>query len=63
LSAAQQSVNPLFVNLRHAAALALVGWYLIVPPVLTWESKQTQLANLLAEHWEIIETHALRRRA
>ncbi len=21
------------MNLRHAAALALVGWYLIVPPV------------------------------
>jgi hypothetical protein len=23
------------MNLRHAAALALVGWYLLVPPILT----------------------------
>jgi len=32
LSGARRSDNSLFVNLRHAAALALVGWYLIVAP-------------------------------
>jgi|ERR1039458_3173226 hypothetical protein len=41
----------------HAAALALVGWYLIMPPSLTWDSKQTQLANILAERWKVIEKH------
>src|SRR5580692_9513578 len=42
---------------RHSAALALIGWYLIVPPSLNWQSKQTQLANVLAERWQIIEKH------
>ena len=45
------------MNSRHAAALVLLGWHLIVPPSLTWKSKQTQLANVAADRWEIIETH------
>ena len=32
LSVARGSGNSLLMNLRHAAALALVGWYLMVPP-------------------------------
>ena len=27
------------MNLRHAAALALVGWYLMVPPHLHWHGQ------------------------
>ena len=42
---------------RHSATLAIIGWYLIVPPALTWQSKQTQLANILAERWKVIEKH------
>jgi hypothetical protein len=42
---------------RHSAALAIIGWYLIVPPSLAWQSKQTQLANILAERWKVIEKH------
>ncbi len=34
LSGARRSDNSLFVNLRHAAALALVGWYLMLPPLI-----------------------------
>jgi hypothetical protein len=45
------------VNTHHAAALALAGWYLIMPPSLRWDSKQTQLANILAERWKVIEKH------
>jgi hypothetical protein len=30
---ARLSANSMSMNLRHAAALALVGWYLIGPPV------------------------------
>ena len=41
----------------HAAALALAGWYLIMPPSLRWDLKQTQLANILAERWKVIEKH------
>ena len=32
LSVARRSANSLSMNLRHAAALALVGWYLMIPP-------------------------------
>jgi len=32
LSVARRSANSLSMNLRHAAALALIGWYLMVPP-------------------------------
>ena len=35
LSVARQSDNSLFMNPRHAAALALVGWYFIMPPTRT----------------------------
>jgi hypothetical protein len=26
------------MNLRHAAALALTGWYLLVPPLQSYEN-------------------------
>jgi|HubBroStandDraft_6_1064221.scaffolds.fasta_scaffold724595_2 hypothetical protein len=32
LSVVRRSANSLSMNLRHAAALAIVGWYLIVAP-------------------------------
>jgi hypothetical protein len=33
LSVALWSANSMSMNLRHAAALALVGWYLMIPPI------------------------------
>jgi hypothetical protein len=33
LSGACLSANSMSMNLQHAAALALVGWYLMVPPL------------------------------
>ena len=33
LSVVRQSDNSSSMNLRHAAALALVGWYLMMPPL------------------------------
>src|ERR1700683_1433005 len=42
---------------RHAALLSLLVWYLIMPPSLTWKSKQTQLVNIFAENWEIIQRY------
>jgi hypothetical protein len=34
LSVARLSANSVSMNLRHAAALALVGWYLMTPPII-----------------------------
>jgi hypothetical protein len=45
------------MTVRHSTALALVVWYLIMPPSLTWKSKQTQLANIFAQNWEIIQKY------
>ncbi len=39
LSVARLSANSTGMNLRHAAALALVGWYLMIPPVSTDSGK------------------------
>ena len=43
------------MNPRHAAALALVGWYLISPPV--FENKKTGDEKILREaplaHWDV----------
>jgi hypothetical protein len=33
LSVARLSANSMSMNLRHAAALAIVGWYLMIPPI------------------------------
>lgn len=33
------------MNVRHAAALALVGWYLMVPPASDWTRWQQTLAS------------------
>ncbi|HEY9158671.1 hypothetical protein [Candidatus Binatus sp.] len=40
------------MNFRHAAALALVGWYLMIPPSLadTWVCRQSVSAEL-ARGW------------
>jgi len=47
------------VNLRHAAALALVGWYLMVPPIESCNGafhggvcNETPLAK-----WQIVKTY------
>jgi len=32
--ATRGEIKPPRMNLRHAAALALVGWYLMIPPAL-----------------------------
>jgi hypothetical protein len=45
------------MTVRHSTALSLVVWYLIMPPSLTWKSKQTQLANIFAQNWEIIQKY------
>jgi hypothetical protein len=39
------------MNLRHAAALALAGWYLMVPPRLSHSPKGGQIAPL--SRWTI----------
>ena len=39
---------------RHAAALALVGWYLMFPPVNFREGKVLQLAPL--KYWELVRS-------
>lgn len=38
------------MNLRHAAALALVGWYLMVPP--TGRDNQTRNADAPLSQWK-----------
>jgi hypothetical protein len=39
------------MNLRHAAALALVGWYLMVPPVVCEKGKCTAELNAPFSQW------------
>ena len=36
------------MNLRHAAALALVGWYLMVPPPQSFENHKLGPPDLMA---------------
>jgi hypothetical protein len=44
------------MNLRHAAALALVGWYLLGPPLLRGrDGKLHVVENVPLPHWEIME--------
>jgi hypothetical protein len=33
------------MTLRHAAALALVGWYLMVPPASDWTRSRQTIAS------------------
>ena len=40
MSVAARSGNSLSMKPRHASALALVGWYLIVPPASDWKRFQ-----------------------
>jgi hypothetical protein len=46
------------MNFRHATALALVGWYLIVPP-MTYNTKAGLWVNFKAQptDWTIIEKY------
>jgi len=37
------------MNLRHAAALALVGWYLMIPPASDW--KRFQAAEVVTGYF------------
>ena len=39
------------MNLRHAAALALVGWYFMAPP---FDSARNVVANAPLAQWQII---------
>jgi len=41
------------MNLRHAATLALVGWYLMKPPLyIPWTDRVRQLLGYPSENWE-----------
>src|SRR5271155_5503786 len=51
LSVARRSANTMSMNLRHAAALALVGWYLMVPPVVCEKGKCTAELNAPFSQW------------
>ena len=44
------------MNLRHAAALALVGWYLMVPP-LDRQSPDEFNADAPLGHWQTIGSY------
>jgi hypothetical protein len=44
-------LNSLFVNPRHAAALALVGWYLMLPPVSHGDFNE----NVPLSGWRIVQ--------
>jgi len=43
------------MKLRHAAALALVGWYLMVPPLRSKGSSECYEANAPISQWQRIE--------
>jgi hypothetical protein len=51
------------MNLRHAAALALVGWYLVVPPALDLRNPSTQTSGLFVDpsapllKWDTLATY------
>ena len=49
LSGARLSANSKSMNLRHTVALALVDWYLMVPPI----SNGTPEIAAPLSHWEI----------
>jgi hypothetical protein len=52
LSVARLSDNSKSMNLRHAAALALVGWYLMFPP---WVAPNTFDAHAPLSEWHQYE--------
>jgi hypothetical protein len=44
------------MNLRHAAALALVGWYLLGPPLLRGQDGKLHVQkNAPLSYWEIMK--------
>ena len=43
------------MKLRHAAALALVGWYLMVPPQRVQDAHVTFSANTPLREWKVIQ--------
>jgi hypothetical protein len=43
------------MKFRHAAALALVGWYLIMPPLRSTGSSDCYDANVPISQWQRIE--------
>jgi hypothetical protein len=44
------------VKPRHAAALALVGWYLLGPPLLRGQDGKLHIQNNVPlSHWEIMQ--------
>jgi len=45
------------MNLRHAAALALVGWYLMVPPLDSANMTQVNAGALLSE-WHSMKSYS-----
>ena len=57
LSVARRSANSMSMNPRHAAALALVGWYLMTPNPIS-DPKLSGYPNLAAHlyEWQIYES-------
>jgi hypothetical protein len=47
----RRSANSLLMNLRHAAALALVGWYLMVPPFIKVGDRVVPDSSALLSKW------------
>jgi hypothetical protein len=47
------------MTIRHAAVLALVGWYLMVPPALIWKKKAMDAPdnNAPLSKWQIYSSH------
>jgi hypothetical protein len=54
LSTSHRSGNWVSMNLRHAAAFALVGWYLVMPPPLTSNPNKPDLIAPLSK-WIVRE--------
>jgi hypothetical protein len=42
------------MKLRHAAALALVGWYLMAPPMSSWPGTPWIDPNAPLSKWQFI---------
>ena len=52
LSPAFTGAKSLLMKLRHAAALALVGWYLMLPPMECIQKAEADLGICAADLWE-----------
>jgi hypothetical protein len=51
LSVARLSANSMSMNLRHAATLALVGWYLMIPPASTYNGEAHVDSHASVRSW------------